>query len=370
MASDSTENTVCQGNSFTCSLTSYVLQTPGYSWLQMLKLCRVHTSCIRWGKNHHICFSPLICAREGSRLTDYPKHSDTLWRPHWLYVLLVKAPSETKLWTSLCSTPTQAKEWKKLGSLARFSFLVFRNLLPPCPHRALRSGKEAKVSEQLACTPRSETSFSQWATHSVVHSMHTRLNGAAGKPAPLSWPICWRNMLFRAASTSSLLLFAVKARYTEKLLSPSQSSLNLFPPTSSVQPVSAVSHALTSAGWNTSNRKLHTAGECHHHLSTTSSSDRFHPPHLQTPSFVPPSECFFTGFGFLPGWHAQLIWVIVITESWCSISQTPAYLGQTAVPKCLSLLYSPACSFATVGFLQFPHDDLLLFRVCFSKVVR
>lgn len=150
MASDSTENTVCQGNSFTCSLTSYVLQTAGYSWLQMLKLCRVHTSCIRWGKSHHICFSPLICAREGSRLTDYPKHSDTLWRPHWLYVLLVKAPSETKLWTSLCSTPTQAKEWKKLGSLARFSFLVFRNLLPPCPHRALRSGKESK-SQRAAC---------------------------------------------------------------------------------------------------------------------------------------------------------------------------------------------------------------------------
>jgi len=180
---------------------------------------------------------------------------------------------------------------------------------------------------QLACTPLSDISCSQWATHSVVHSMHTRLNGAAGKTAPLSWPICWRNLLFRAASTSALFLFAVKARYPEKLLSPSQSSLNLLPPTSSVQSVSAVSHALTSAGWSTSNRKLHTGGECHHHLSTMSSSDRFHPPHLQSPSFVPPSACFFACFGFLPGWHAYLIWVIVITGSWRSISQTPAYLG-------------------------------------------
>lgn len=46
--------------------------------------------------------------------------------------------------------------------------------------------KEKQVSEQLACTPLSETSCSQWATPSLVHSAHTRLNGAAKEPAPLS----------------------------------------------------------------------------------------------------------------------------------------------------------------------------------------
>lgn len=40
----------------------------------------------------------------------------------------------------------QRMEWKKLGSLARFSFLVFGNLLSPCLHRALRSRKSASSS--------------------------------------------------------------------------------------------------------------------------------------------------------------------------------------------------------------------------------
>lgn len=99
-------------------------------------------------------------------------------------------------------------EWKKLGSLARFSFLVFGNLLSPCLHRPLRSGKESKSQRAARLhTP-------QWGQLlPVVHSKHTRLNGAAGEPTPLSWPICWRNLLFRAASTSSLFLFVVKARY-------------------------------------------------------------------------------------------------------------------------------------------------------------
>lgn len=76
----------------------------------------------------------------------------------------------------------QRMEWKKLGSLARFSFLVFGNLLSPCLHRALRSRKESK-SQQAARlhTP-------QW--HQLLPVGHT-LSGAQ-HAHQAEW-CCWKN---------------------------------------------------------------------------------------------------------------------------------------------------------------------------------
>lgn len=119
---------------------------------------------------------------------------------------------------------------------------------------------KAKLSRQLfSQTPQWDQLSPAQAVHSLVPSTHPGLSDAAGgAPAPLSQPICFRNLLFRVPSTSSLFAsaFVVKARNPEELLSPSQSSLNLLLPTSSAQPAAEVSHALTSASQSTSGREL------------------------------------------------------------------------------------------------------------------
>lgn len=176
-------------------------------------------------------------------------------------MLLVKIPCKTKLRTTTVFYCFSMKRWNgrswEIWPGSRYYSLGTCSL-PPFTRLADLQMK-VKLSRQLfSQTPEWDQLSPAQAVHSLVPSTHPGLSDAAGgAPAPLSQPICFRN-LFRVPSTSSLFAsaFVVKARNPEELLSPSQSSLNLLPPTSSAQPAAEVSHALTSAGQSTSSRKL------------------------------------------------------------------------------------------------------------------
>jgi len=75
----------------------------------MLELCRTCVDC-KQGKSSHISTYALVCEFRhlNYRIMGYPEDSGTLQRPH---MLLVKAPSETKLQTSSKLSSTSSKVW-------------------------------------------------------------------------------------------------------------------------------------------------------------------------------------------------------------------------------------------------------------------
>lgn len=168
-------------------------------------------------------------------------------------MLLVKAPSETKLQTNSTLTLLhleQSMEWKSLENLARFSFLRSGELLSPSLHRACRAEKESN-SQQAAFTHSSLRPAipSAGCTFTGAEFAH-RAERRCWRRTSSTQPIWFGNLLVRAASTFSPFAsaFVVTARNPEELFSPPQSSLNLLPPTSSAQLVAEVNHAITSAG--------------------------------------------------------------------------------------------------------------------------
>ena len=176
-------------------------------------------------------------------------------------MLLVKAPSKTKLQTNSTLSSISSKVWngRAWKIWPDFHFYTLGSCCLPSFTGLVDLKRKAIVNRQLSLTLQWDQLFPARAVHSLVQSLHRELSDAAGgERAPLSQPIWFGNLLVKAASISSLFAsaFVVTARNPEELFSPLQSSLNLLPPTSSAQLVAEVNHAFTSAGQNTSSRKL------------------------------------------------------------------------------------------------------------------
>lgn len=173
----------------------------------------------------------------------------------------MKAPSETNLQTNSALYSVSSKAWngKTWKIWPDFHFYALGSCCPPCFPGLVDRKRKARVNRQVSPTPQRDQLFPAQAGRSLAQSWRTGpSNAAGGERVPLSQPIWFRNLLGRAASTSSPFASAavVMARNPKEPFSPPQSSLNLLPPTSSAQLVAEVNHALTSAGQNTSNGKF------------------------------------------------------------------------------------------------------------------